>query len=85
MHPQISAFPSRLFYDSKLQDGPGMGEIRKAMWHADPLLSPYRFFNVNQGKEQQRSGGKSVYNPEEVEACAALIYKLCVSFPEVNV
>jgi len=84
MHPTISEFPSRLFYDSKLLDGAGMAKTRTAPWHSDPLLSPYRFFNVSKGREQQRSGGKSVYNPEEIDACAALIFKLCQTFPDVN-
>lgn len=83
MHPEISKFPSKLFYDSKLLDGEGLEEKKKAVWHEESLLSPYRFFNVS-GREQSRSGGKSVFNLAEVDACVSLIQKLCEAFPSVN-
>jgi superfamily I DNA and/or RNA helicase len=83
MHPTISSFPSRLFYESKLIDGPNLEAIREAEWHS--LIPPYQFYNVAKGKETKKKGGKSVWNPEEVDACVALVYKLCVSFPHINV
>jgi superfamily I DNA and/or RNA helicase len=84
MHPLISSLPSKLFYEGKLVDGPDLATIRTAEWHS--LLPPYQFFNVAKGKEKAlKKGGKSVWNSEEVEACVTLIYKLCISFPHINV
>ena len=85
MHPQISSFPSKLFYESQLLDGPDLLSLRKAPWHSDSTLSPYRFFNVNLGQELSNSSGKSVYNNVEIDACVSLIFKLCQNFPDVNV
>ncbi|KAJ3217591.1 DEAD-box type RNA helicase [Clydaea vesicula] len=83
MHPMISSFPSKLFYESKLIDGGGLMEKRKAEWHDKEVLSPYRFFNVK-GTEQKKSGGKSVYNLAEIDAIVSLINYLCISYPGVN-
>jgi senataxin len=85
MHPDISILPSRLFYESKLQDGAELAERRTAEWHADPLLGPYRFFDVHRGKETKRMGGRSIYNPEEVDACIAMVEKVCADYPHLNV
>jgi senataxin len=83
MHPLISSLPSKLFYESKLVDGPDLDKIRAAEWHS--LIPPYQFFNVARGKEKTKKGGKSVWNSEEVDACVTLIHKLCTSFPHINV
>ena len=85
MHPQISKLPSLLFYESKLEDGPGLDKKCEAEWHENPLLSPYKFFNVHRGKEVKRSGGRSVFNPEEIDACIKLIEMICGSYPHLNV
>lgn len=46
MHPEISSFPSKAFYDGKLLDGPDMLSIRTRPWHKSDILGPYRFFDV---------------------------------------
>jgi senataxin len=51
MHPEISLFPSRTFYDGNLMDGGDMAGLRKQPWHQSMLLGPYRFFDV-QGHHQ---------------------------------
>ena len=47
MHPAISAWPSRFFYESKLLDGPELrdGTLRKAPWHSRPCFPPIAFFD----------------------------------------
>jgi senataxin len=85
MHPDIAVLPSRMFYESKLLNGEDLDEKCKAIWHEDPVLSPYKFFDVSKGKEMRREGGRSIYNPEEVEACLKLVTHICRSYPTENV
>ncbi|KAI8373222.1 uncharacterized protein BYT42DRAFT_579639 [Radiomyces spectabilis] len=83
MHPQISAFPSKLFYDSRLLDGPDMATISSAVWHSKGDFPPYCFYNIVEGHE--KSGyGKSMYNVEEAEAAVALVDMLASQLPGVK-
>ncbi|KOS18097.1 Helicase SEN1 [Escovopsis weberi] len=66
MHPEISLFPSREFYESQLQDGQDMLQLRQAPWHQDVLFSPYRFFDV-QGVQEKGRKGQSLVNTRELE------------------
>lgn len=82
MHPMISAFPSKQFYDSELEDGEGMEERRTELWHSSQVFGPYRFFDV-QGRES--TGGRtSLVNYQEVEMAFALFRRLTSDFPEVD-
>ncbi|KAJ1770323.1 DEAD-box type RNA helicase [Coemansia sp. RSA 1813] len=82
MHPEISVFPSRLFYESRLQDGPEMAVKQRAPWHDSTKYPPFRFFNISSGKEQVGSS-HSVYNMEEVTAAVQLVYNLCMDHPDL--
>ncbi|KAF9162609.1 DEAD-box type RNA helicase [Actinomortierella ambigua] len=83
MHPDISVFPSREFYQSLLKDGPSMAEKTKADWHRDKLTSPYRFFDVYDGRE--RVGiSHSQHNPREAEVAVELIRYLCNNNNGIN-
>ena len=75
MHPDISAFPSRAFYDGRLLDGPGMAGLRQKPWHVDPLLSSYRFFDV-QGMSQSAPKGHSLVNLAEIDIALKLFQRL---------
>ena len=75
MHPEISAFPSATFYDGRLLDGDDMAKLRRRPWHADALLGPYRFFDV-QGQHQTSSKGHSLINMAEIEAAMQLYDQL---------
>ncbi|KAH8431639.1 putative tRNA-splicing endonuclease [Aspergillus melleus] len=79
MHPQISAFPSAAFYDSKLQDGPDMAKLRTRPWHQSQLLSPYRFFDV-QGLHQSAARGHSLVNLAELRVAMQLYERLMSDF-----
>ncbi|KAI8603170.1 AAA domain-containing protein [Dissophora ornata] len=83
MHPDISAFPSREFYKTLLKDGPDMANKTRAEWHRNPITSPYRFFDVHEGREQIGLS-HSQHNPVEAEAAAALLEGLCNSNPSLN-
>lgn len=71
MHPQISVFPSREFYEGQLKDGPDMLQQRQQPWHRTALLSPYRFFDV-QGVQERGNRGQSLVNTKELEVALQL-------------
>ncbi|KAK4986551.1 DEAD-box type RNA helicase [Elasticomyces elasticus] len=74
MHPDISFFPSRAFYDGRLLDGKNMAVIRKQPWHSSTLLAPYRFFDV-QG-QHQTAKGHSLVNIAEIDVAMGLYDRL---------
>lgn len=76
MHPDISRLPSRVFYNSELKDGEGMAVLRKQPWHASPIFSPYRFFDVADGTEERADNGYSLKNMAEVRLTIALYLEL---------
>jgi senataxin len=75
MHPEISQFPSRMFYDSRLKDGPNMAKLRVRPWHHSPILGPYRFFDV-QGASHSSVKGRSLVNDAEIRIALALYERL---------
>jgi senataxin len=75
MHPAIAAFPSRHFYDSKVQDAPAVcGSNRVQAFHTHPLMGPLTFFDVRFGQVQHGSGGHSFTNAAEVQVAMALLF-----------
>lgn len=66
MHPEISMFPSREFYEGQLADGQNMHELRQQPWHQSALLGPYRFFDV-QGVQARGHKGQSLVNTRELD------------------
>lgn len=75
MHPEISLFPSKAFYDGRLLDGPNMANLRKQPWHESKILGPYRFFDV-QGAQQSAPRGHSLINVAELEVALQLFDRL---------
>lgn len=75
MHPEISVFPSNVFYDAKLLDGPGMAKLRTRPWHQSKVLGPYRFFDV-QGHHQSAPRGHSLINLAEIDVALQLFDRL---------
>ena len=66
MHPEISMFPSREFYEGQLQDGQDMLQLRQKPWHDSALLGAYRFFDV-EGVQEKGRRGQSLVNVRELE------------------
>lgn len=83
MHPQISLFPSRTFYDGLLKDGQGMAGLRERPWHRSALLAPYRFFDVA-GQHQAAPKGHSLLNLAEIDVAMALYHRLISDFPNYD-
>jgi senataxin len=75
MHPEISSYPSKTFYDSRLKDGADMAKYRARPWHHAPLLAPYRFFDV-QGMQSSAAKGHSLINIAELEVAMQLYDRL---------
>ncbi|XP_024515989.1 helicase sen1-like isoform X2 [Selaginella moellendorffii] len=72
MHPQIRDFPSRHFYQGRLQDSDSVKGLPDEIYHHDPLLQPYLFFDVSHGKESHISGSVSFQNVVEAKFAAKL-------------
>ncbi|KAH8730645.1 SEN1 N terminal-domain-containing protein [Phaeosphaeriaceae sp. PMI808] len=83
MHPEISLFPSRTFYDGRLLDGGDMAGLRQQPWHQSMLLGPYRFFDV-QGQQQAAPKGHSLINLAEIDIAMMLYNRLTSDHPEYN-
>ncbi|KAK6202328.1 DEAD-box type RNA helicase [Scheffersomyces amazonensis] len=81
MHPNISAFPSREFYNSKLHDGEGMLEKNNRPWHEIPQLSAYQLFNIS-GKHERNELSRSLFNQTEARVTLELVEKLMNMMPE---
>lgn len=64
MHPDIAEFPSKEFYNGKLETGSTNLERTKKVWHDRSLFSPYRFFNVK-GSHERSERTKSLFNKKE--------------------
>ena len=75
MHPEISDFPSKRFYESRLKDGLGMAKLRMRPWHQHPTLGPYRFFDVR-GMNRNNPGGHSLINDAEIDMAIRLYDRL---------
>ncbi len=75
MHPEISLFPSKTFYDSRLKDGEGMAKLWCRPWHHSNILAPYRFFDV-EGMHQSVPKGHSLVNIAELNVAMQLYDRL---------
>lgn len=83
MHPDISLFPSRTFYDGLLKDGDGMAGLRVQPWHKSALLAPYRFFDVK-GRHSAAPKGHSLINLAEIDIAMALYTRLRKDFQDYD-
>ena len=78
MHPEIVAFPNRVFYDGRLTTEYTATEYTSA----DGAVRPYQVVNVDADCEPI---GTSYVNRAEVSACARLCEELAATFEKVVV
>lgn len=76
MHPSISSFPCKEFYDQKISDAPFvMEESYNERFLEGELYASYSFINIAKGKE--KSGrGHSLINLVEVSVISEMIKNL---------
>lgn len=82
MHPQISAFPSREFYEGQLKDGENMLQLRQQPWHKS-ILGPYRFFDV-QGVQERGHRGQSLVNTKELQVAMQIYDRFSKDYREID-
>ncbi|KAF7288567.1 hypothetical protein HMN09_01385800 [Mycena chlorophos] len=81
MHPSISLLPSKLFYQSRITDGPDMERKTAQPWHLNLKFGVYRFMNV---KSVEDNTGRSLKNLTECRMAVALFSRLRKSFPSID-
>ncbi|KAI9118448.1 hypothetical protein K1719_010780 [Acacia pycnantha] len=81
MHPSISLFPNREFYDGKLSDAPNVGiESYNKRFLEGKMYGPYSFINIAKGKEQSGRRGFSFKNTVEASVISQIIQGLHKEF-----
>ncbi|KAG6031692.1 hypothetical protein E4U41_007480 [Claviceps citrina] len=83
MHPEISTFPSKEFYEGQLQDGQDMLQLRQQPWHKSALLGPYRFFDV-EGVQSKGRKGQSLVNTRELDVALAMYDRLSREYKQCD-
>ena len=78
MHPSISLFPNREFYDNKIMDGPNViqNDYNKRFLPGE-MYGSYSFINVPHGKEafDNKHSRKNMVEVSVVSEIVATLYK----------
>ena len=80
MHPQISRFPGRRFYDGALKDAPKMAELNASPWHAKRCFGPYVFYDVDDGMATEVAS--SWCNDLEAQLAVHIVRHLLAAYPD---
>mmetsp|Transcript_24250 Transcript_24250/g.47353 ORF Transcript_24250/g.47353 Transcript_24250/m.47353 type:complete len:434 (+) Transcript_24250:85-1386(+) len=73
MHPAISSFPSRHFYQGRLQDGPNVAAPAwQRPFHQERRFQPLLFYDVT-AETRSKTGSRSSYNPAEAQFVVTLL------------
>jgi senataxin len=84
MNSAISRFPSKMFYDSQLLDGPQNNALTTRVWHQNELFPPYKFYDIVDGQQLQNKKTFSFTNEVEVRIAIELIHKLFSTFNHLD-
>jgi superfamily I DNA and/or RNA helicase len=77
MHPWISKFPVRSFYDSRITDGPNVLQRSYERRHlTGPMFGPYSFINIDGGSESTGKADRSLINTVEAAAVVRIVQRL---------
>lgn len=86
MHPAISSFPRRYFYQGRLVDDESVqGDNRARPYHRDeirPKLGPYVFLDIADGEEMRSRDDRSIFNRSEAELASLIYTKLKKEYPK---
>jgi senataxin len=84
MHPSISTFPSKAFYDSKLLDGPEMESKAVQPWHqSGSLFPPYAFYHPV-GAREERGAHHSLMNRTEASLAVSIYWRIANDYPHID-
>nr|GMC62486.1 probable helicase MAGATAMA 3 isoform X1 [Ipomoea batatas] len=78
MHPSISLFPNRQFYEGKVMNGPNVKSIKyEKRFLKGNMFGPYSFINISQGKEEldEKCSSKNMAEVSAVAEIIAMLYK----------
>nr|KYP76035.1 putative ATP-dependent helicase C29A10.10c [Cajanus cajan] len=77
MHPSISLFPNKEFYEEKLSDAPFVREVSyNRRFLEGKMYASYSFINIAKGKEQKPDRGYGWKNMAEAAAVSKIIESL---------
>ena len=84
MHPHISFFPSRYFYNGQLEDCASIkaGSHHVPWLHRDPRFPPYAVYNIPSSRESRQRDSQSCCNHTEAQICMTLVLTLLRTHPE---
>jgi len=88
MHPAISSFPRKYFYENKLLDDASVcGSKVEKPYHKDPnapRFGPYVFIDIKGGGESRSGTSMSISNRAEAEVALHIFQNLSESYSEVE-
>jgi len=77
MHPSISLFPNKEFYEKQLSDSPFVREVSYNRHFLEgKMYDSYSFINIAKGKEKMPRGGHGWKNMVEAAAVCKIIESL---------
>ncbi|GJY16701.1 UvrD-like helicase, ATP-binding domain, P-loop containing nucleoside triphosphate hydrolase [Tanacetum coccineum] len=77
MHPSISVFPNRMFYQNQIQDAPNVLSVsHEKTYLSVPMFGSYSFINVVGGREERDDNGRSQRNMVEVAVVVKIVQNL---------
>lgn len=80
MHPEISAFSSAFFYESRLKDGDNVkSSLYRRPFHENSRFRPFQVFDVPSMEEKM---GHSLYNLEEAEFLSSFLFDFLSKHPD---
>ena len=81
MHPKIRMFPSKFFYDNKLEDGENTtGQAWQKPYHSNFRFQPYVFYDL---KSRELRAGRSLRNQDEALFIVNLLSDLVISYQDI--
>jgi len=85
MHPAISQFPSKHFYQSRVIDDTSVQGVGRVKPYHDktyaPRFGPYVFIDVLDGQEKRSTSDPSVFNSQEADLAVRIYKALKQQFP----